>query len=402
MKTELPKGWEWKRLGDLCTLITDGTHATPKYVEEGIPFISSVNIDPNIEGFDFSEYRKFISSEEHEGLTRRCYPQKGDLLISKCGTIGRTKTVDVGFPFSIFVGLALLKIDNNRVDGSYLEKLLNSELYRKRMEQLSPGTSRKTLTLRAIGKISVPLPPLQSQREIVAILDKAEETKRLRVRANELTQKLLQSVFIEMFGDPLKNPYHWNKCAIKDVTRYHKQGLYTNAEYSEKGIKLLRITDITGAGEIDCDTMPLLDLDQKTKEQFSLKAGEFVFARSGVSIGRCAIVEKEVPCVFGSFIIKYMFDANLVDNQFILHHIRLPSTQALLKRNTHGSANPNINAKNINELEIILPPLALQKKFSNYAKGIRSLIDCQMQSSCEAKSLLDSLTSRAFSGELVA
>ncbi len=107
----VPEDWEVVELGEVCKKITDGTHKTPKYVDKGgIPFISTQNIVPFRPGFDFSQYKKYISLEEHRELIKRCKPEKGDILISKCGTIGRTKLIDVDYEFSIFVGLALLKL----------------------------------------------------------------------------------------------------------------------------------------------------------------------------------------------------------------------------------------------------------------------------------------------------
>lgn len=122
---KIPKDWEVVKLKNICIKITDGTHKTPKYVEKGIPFISTQNIKLFNKGFDFSQYRKYISLEEHKELTKRCKPEKGDILISKCGTIGRTKLVDVDYEFSIFVGLALLKLNKKKVCGEFLEQLLN-------------------------------------------------------------------------------------------------------------------------------------------------------------------------------------------------------------------------------------------------------------------------------------
>jgi type I restriction enzyme S subunit len=161
----IPKDWEVVRLGDICIKITDGTHKTPKYQETGIPFLSTQNLIPFRNGFDFSQYKKYISLDEHKELIKRCKPEKGDILISKCGTIGRTKLIDVDYEFSIFVGLALLKLRKDRVEPRYLEQLLNFQPYVRQMEVASPGATRKTLTIAAIEKLTLPLPPLPEQKK---------------------------------------------------------------------------------------------------------------------------------------------------------------------------------------------------------------------------------------------
>jgi type I restriction enzyme, S subunit len=165
---DLPECWKLIELEELCTKITDGTHVTPKYIENGIPFISTSNIDPYLSGFDFSKYKKNISIEDHLVLTKRCKPEKGDLLISKCGTIGRTKLIDVDYEFSIFVGLGLIKLKKGVVSGKYLELVLNAGIVQKQLEELAPGSTRKTLPINKIGKIKIPLAPLSEQQRIVA------------------------------------------------------------------------------------------------------------------------------------------------------------------------------------------------------------------------------------------
>ena len=106
----LPENWKVVRLGRVAEKITDGTHKTPKYTNKGIPFISTINLKPYCHDFDFSNYRKFITREEHEKLIKRAKPEKGDLLVSKCGTIGITQLIRTDLEFSIFVGLALIKL----------------------------------------------------------------------------------------------------------------------------------------------------------------------------------------------------------------------------------------------------------------------------------------------------
>ena len=82
---EIPQEWEWCRFSSLYLSLTDGTHSTPKYTLSGIPFISVKDMSSGV--IDFSN-TKYISKEEHQKLSDRCHPQKGDLLLSKVGTTG--------------------------------------------------------------------------------------------------------------------------------------------------------------------------------------------------------------------------------------------------------------------------------------------------------------------------
>ena len=174
-ENKLPEGWKKVRLEEVCKKITDGTHKTPQYTEEGIPFISTNNLVPFRKYFNFSSYRKYISGKEHSILIKRCKPEKDDLLVSKCGTIGRTQKVIVNYEFSIFVGLALIKLENT-VLSDFLEQLLNSFEYQTIMLNSAPGGTRATLTINGIKDIEVSLPPLSEQCRIAEILETVDET----------------------------------------------------------------------------------------------------------------------------------------------------------------------------------------------------------------------------------
>src|ERR1700731_3837489 len=164
---ELPEGWTLSTLGDVCYHVTDGTHKTPTYSVNGIRFLSTANLVPFRSGFSFAEYERFISNSDHEQLTKRCKPERGDVLVSKCGTIGRTKEVDVDFPFSIFVGLALLKPFGGLFAPTFLEAFLNSPEMQKQFHELSPGSTRRTLTLGGLKSADILVPPLAEQKRIV-------------------------------------------------------------------------------------------------------------------------------------------------------------------------------------------------------------------------------------------
>jgi len=205
---KIPEDWEVVKLKDVCTKITDGTHKTPKYLDKGIPFISTQNITPFKEDFDFSQYRKYISEEEHNELKKRCNPERDDILISKCGTIGRTKLIDVDYEFSIFVGLALLKL-KKVINGNYLEQLLNTEIYKKIMEISSPGATRKTLTIRAIERLKIPFPSLPEQQKIAEILGTVDEAIEKVDKAIERTERLKKGLMQKLLtkGIPASRQY---------------------------------------------------------------------------------------------------------------------------------------------------------------------------------------------------
>lgn len=164
----IPKNWKWIKLENICTLITDGAHHTPNYIDDGIPFLSVKNLSSG--KIDFND-TKFISETEHLELTKRCNPEYNDILLTKIGTTGIAVTIDTDKEFSIFVSVALLKIISDKVDPKFIENLINSPLVKKYSKDGTEGVGNKNLVLRKIREYIIPLPPLEEQKRIVEKID---------------------------------------------------------------------------------------------------------------------------------------------------------------------------------------------------------------------------------------
>ena len=124
---ELPEGWCWASADQIATKIVDGTHHTPTYIEAGVPFISVKDVRDGRLHFDDC---KFISTEEHSELSKRCKPEQGDLLITKSGTIGRTAIVSTDMEFSLFVSVALVKFVSSILPPEWVEIAFGAWLQR--------------------------------------------------------------------------------------------------------------------------------------------------------------------------------------------------------------------------------------------------------------------------------
>lgn len=162
---ELPMGWEWVRLGQIATQVTDGTHHTPKYLPTGVAFISVKDIDGNTVSFNDC---KFISEEEHRQINARCNPEKGDLLLCRIGTLGRPTLVDTDRPFSLFVSVGLIKLPKSSNLSTYIHLVMKSPLLVDQYQEIKAGGSHTNkLNLGDIPQLRIPVPPLAEQSRIV-------------------------------------------------------------------------------------------------------------------------------------------------------------------------------------------------------------------------------------------
>ena len=160
---EIPNGWEWCRFSSLYLSLTDGTHSTPKYTLSGIPFISVKDMSSGV--IDFSN-TKYISKEEHQKLSDRCHPQKGDLLLSKVGTTGIPAMVTTDREFSLFVSVALIKLIQCDINREFLVFMIQSPLVQEQAKENTRGVGNKNWVLSAVSKTLMVVPPLEEQGRI--------------------------------------------------------------------------------------------------------------------------------------------------------------------------------------------------------------------------------------------
>ena len=164
----LPSSWCWARLSDVTSKIVDGTHHTPEYLPDGVPFISVKDIRHGQVHFDDC---KFISNAEHSALIKRCHPERGDLLVTKSGTIGRVAIVHTDTPFSLFVSVALLKKTSSNVDSRWTALAFQNWMRTVNVANDVKGSTIKNLHLEDFKSLSIPLAPLNEQRRIVAKIE---------------------------------------------------------------------------------------------------------------------------------------------------------------------------------------------------------------------------------------
>ena len=192
---EIPKSWEWVRLGEILNLLTDGAHKTPKYVENGVPFLSVKNMSNGKLNFDDVKY---ITQEEHIELSKRCNVEYGDLLLTKVGTTGIPVIVDTYREFNIFVSVALLKFNKNCIDVKFLRLLLQSPFVYNQSQENTKGVGNKNWVLKDISNTKIILPPLAEQQRIVERVEKlmsiCDMLEEKIVESERVSEKLLESL----------------------------------------------------------------------------------------------------------------------------------------------------------------------------------------------------------------
>lgn len=401
----IPDNWVWARLADVCLVITDGAHHTPKYMTNGVPFLSVKNITKY---FLDLENTKFISQVEHKKFIKRCYPKRGDLLLSKVGTTGIPLVIDTDIEFSIFVSLALLKIPV-QIYNNFLCVAIKSPFAQEQVQSNTKGVGNKNWVLRDIAKMIIPLPPLAEQHRIVEVLEtalaKIDKLKAYEIKLHEIDKafpyklkaSLLQSAIegkltkqLPENGDardllvqieaekqrlieektikrekpllpitedeiPFAIPNNWIWARLGEVTNYG-----TGKQVEKKKIGENKL--IIELEDIEKNSYRLL------KKSYDRIAGsnKNVFHKNDVLYGKlrpylkkCLVIDCDGYC---STEIIPINGYEKIDPNFIKYYITSPYIENMVNNLTYGMDMPRLGTKDAVNLLIPLPPLVEQHR----------------------------------------
>jgi len=195
------KGWEVKKLGEICTKITDGTHDTPARLRSGIKFITGKHIRPYLIDYDNSDY---VTEEVHSEIYRRCNPEFRDILYTNIGVNYATAAMNiVTYEFSM-KNVALLKYNRSLVYGRYLEYLLNNEHFKNVLrKQTDIGGAQQFLSLGQINFISIPIPSLELQKRFEDKIEFIINIKNKSIPVQDYGKMLFQSLLQQAFKGEL-------------------------------------------------------------------------------------------------------------------------------------------------------------------------------------------------------
>ena len=243
---EIPESWEWVRLGNVCNDISDIDHKMPPVVENGIPYISPLNFRKD-GSIDYVNAKK-ISIEDFKQLSRKCKPERDDLIFPRYGTIGVIRKVDTDIDFLVSYSCATIKPHLKSVDANYINAVLNSQLIQSvEIQRYINKTTQPNVGLQSIKLFLFPLPPLAEQHRIVAkieeLLPKVEEYGKAQDALNklnaELPERLKKSILQEAISGRLvpQDPNDEPASVLLDKIRKEKAQLVKEGKLKKKDLE---------------------------------------------------------------------------------------------------------------------------------------------------------------------
>jgi type I restriction enzyme S subunit len=379
--------WEYKKLGDLCSKLTDGSHNPPKGIENSdYRMISSQNIFND--KIVLNDYR-YLSKEDFETEDKRTALKKGDLLLTIVGAIGRCYVLN-GTEGNLTLQRSVAALTpKDTISSRFLMYYFignNANLLEE-----AHGAAQKGIYLRQLSNLIVPVPTLDDQQRIVAELDCLNEMIALKQEQLKEFDKLAQSIFHDMFGDK-----DFPKYQLKDVLSKIGSGATPsggNQSYKTDGISLIRSLNVHNNEFVYKDLAFIDEQQAKQLNNVTIEENDVLLNITGASVARCCIVPSDVlPARVNQHVSILRPRNELLDCLYLCHYLISCEEQAkLLSLSKSKAATREALPKNLLEKYMIkLPPLALQQQFAEKIQAIEAQKELVKKSIAETQQLLDS------------
>ena len=384
---ELPKGWVWCKLEDITSVIGDGLHGTPQYNPNGAYYFVNGNNLSNRQ-IIIKNNTKRVSEEEYIKYKKPL--NEHTILVSINGTIGNIGTYSNE---QIILGKSACYFNITPfLVKEYMCHVIESNYFQKYALLSATGSTIKNVPLKAINEFYVPIPPVSEQKRIVseidyllAFINKVEEGREnLQNIVQSAKSKILdlaihgklvpQDPNDEPASELLKRinpkaeitcdtpqygklPKGWCSCTLRNVCSFTNGFAFNSDAYKNNGIPLVRISNITNEGKIDLNSC--VYIQDEIDEQYIIEKGDFLVAMSGATTGKMGVYTYGEISYLNQRVGKIKASKALYTPY--MHYLMYSQVDNILKM-AYGGAQPNISAKAILAIRILLPPLAEQQR----------------------------------------
>ncbi|SHH49494.1 restriction endonuclease subunit S [Tepidibacter thalassicus] len=289
------------------------------------------------------------------------------------------------------------------------EKVCNSKFLaynifynKEKLKAIANAPVVPIINKKQFSELEIPLPPLETQKKIANVLDKAMALIDKRKEQIQKLDEFIQSVFLDMFGDPVNNPKGWEKGKIRDISLSTQYGTSKKASESKGNYPILRMNNITYNGNWDFSSLKYVELDEKESQKYLVYKGELLFNRTNSKelVGKTAVYREDKPMAFAGYLVK-LIPNKKANSEFIsgyLNSVYGKKTLYSMAKNIVGMAN--INAEELKNIKIYIPPIELQNKFAQIVQKTEKQKELLQKSLVELENNFNSLMQRAFKGEL--
>ena len=386
----MKQGWEYKKLGEICSLISDGSHNPPKGINHSTyRMISSQNVfDDNLLITDSNV--RYITESDYLIEDKRTKLKNGVVLLTIVGTIGRSCVLKGNEGCLTLQRSVAALHPTNIIKSRFLMYSLIGN--RDNLNKEAHGIAQKGIYLKQLSSLEIPIPPKSTQLSIVSELDKINELIRLKKEQLKDYDNLAQSIFYEMFGDPVENEKGWEVKKLGDVCVKITDGDHMPPPKSESGIPFLTISDINKeTRELDFSNTYFVPIEyyNNLKEERKAKLNDLLYTVTG-SYGIPVIVKDERQFCFQRHIALIRPQKEVLSTYFLCYWVLSAAVKSMADKVATGIAQKTVGLNSIRKFEIILPPLSIQHLFAQRIEQIEHQKSAVQKSIADLETLLAS------------
>ena len=393
--------WPSMRLDECCEIIAGATPSTSESTFWGGDVCWATPKDlSNLDGTFISDTPRKLTAAGLQSCAASVLPAHS-VLFSSRAPIGHVAINTV--PMATNQGFKSFIPKAGRIVSEFLYWWLRYN--RAYLESLGNGATFKEVSKAIVSRVEIALPPLEEQRRIAAILDQAETVRCQRRAALAQLDSLTQSIFLDMFGDPVTNPKGWARCSLGELIAEGPQnGLYKPSTDYGSGTPILRIDAFYDGVVTKLDSLKRVRLAATDVELFGLQPDDIVINRvnSIEYLGKSALIPTlSEPTVFESNMMRFKVMRDQVDPRYVVQFLQTAYIKGQILSGSKNAVNQSsINQQDVKGFRINVPPLPLQQTFATRIQAIASLKTIHRTALAELNALFASLQQRAFAGEL--
>jgi len=381
------------QLSDVCRFQNGGTpsKSIESYFTGEIPWITGADLVGPVA----LQARSFIT-EEAIASSATNQVSAGTVLLVTRTSVGKVAIAGMSLCFS--QDITALTPDPKKLDAGYLVQFLRTR--EDHFAKHARGATIQGITRQVVADLAIPLPTLEEQRRIAAILDQAETLRTQRRAALAQLDSLSQTIFLDMFGDPVTNPKGWVTQSLQKVCGPINDCPHSTPDWTASGVICLRTSNLTIGGWNWADTRYVSEVTfhERSKRGY-LVAGDIVLSREG-TVGIAGIVHEGMELCMGQRLVQVRPAPTALAPEYLLRHLLYVLSPARIGQLMVGSTSQHLNVKELRALRIPIPPLPLQQTFATRIQAIESLKATHSKALAELDALFASLQQRAFAGEL--
>jgi type I restriction enzyme, S subunit len=419
---DIPESWIVRRLDEVAVII-DSLHETPSYADDGYPMVRVTDVK---DGFLDLSQSLSVTEDVFEEFTRRYKPQRGDIIFSRVGTYGNVSYVATDVPFCLGQNTALI---HPKINGRFLHFYLQSPLSKEQIEQSAVGSTQKTVSIKSIAALRVPIPPKEELQAIAQILGALDDKIELNRRMNETLESMARAIFKSWFVDfdPVRAkaevrdpglpkhiaglfpdlfgdcelgeiPAGWEIQALYDCADYINGSAFRNEHFSSDrtGLPIIKIAELKD-GITNQTKFTRATLDKK----YRITSGDILFSWSGspdTSID--TFIWVGIDGWLNQHIFKVLFKRP--EYKYFVYYLLLHFKTEFIEiaRNKQTTGLGHVTSEDLKRLKTVFPSDSVLREFNVLSEPIFQKVYSNHCESRQLAALRDALLPKLISGEV--